>query len=64
MDREEEEVESCGAWREGGKGNGVAVRARVWGGQTCGEEGAPPPAVVLSTQVEVAEQNGGLGTHN
>lgn len=27
-----------------------------------GEEGAPPPAVVLRAEVEVAEEDGGLGT--
>ena len=30
--------------------------------QTSGEEGTPPPAIVLSTEVEVAEENRGLGT--
>lgn len=33
-------------------------------GQTSGEEGAPPPAIVLSTQVEVAEEDGCLSTHH
>ena len=46
------------------RGEDIAVRERRPIGQTCREEGAPPPAVVLSTKVEIAEQNGGLGTHD
>lgn len=33
-------------------------------GQTSREEGAPPPAVVLGTQVEVAQEDGCLCTHH
>lgn len=33
-------------------------------GQTSGEEGAPPPAIVLGTQVEVAEEDGCLCTYH
>lgn len=30
--------------------------------EAAGQEGTPPPVVVLSTKMEIAEQNGGLGT--
>lgn len=33
-------------------------------GQTSGEEGAPPPAIVLGTQVEIAEEDRCLCTHH
>ena len=35
----------------------------VEGSSSCGEEGTPPPAVVLSAEVEVAEEYRGLKTH-
>lgn len=31
---------------------------------SCGEEGSPPPAIVLRAKVEVAEEDGGLCTHH
>ena len=37
---------------------------QVEGSGACGEEGPPPPAVVLRAQVEVTEEHGGLGTHH
>lgn len=31
---------------------------------TSGEEGAPPPSVVLRAEVKVAQEDGGLSTHH
>ena len=37
---------------------------QVEGRCASGEEGPPPPAVVLGAQVEVAEENGSLSAHH
>ena len=34
----------------------------VEGRGACGEEGPPPPTIILGAEVEVAEEDGGLGT--
>lgn len=34
----------------------------IEGSGACGEEGPPPPAIVLRAEVKVAEEDGGLGT--
>ena len=36
----------------------------VESGSPSGKEGPPPPSVVLSTEMEVAEEDRGLGTHH
>lgn len=38
-----------------------AVAGQVEGREPAGQEAAPPPVVILSTEVEVAEEDGGLG---
>ena len=30
---------------------------------SCGEEGTPPSSIVLNAEMEVAEEDKGLGTH-
>lgn len=42
----------------------AAVDEEVPGGGARAEEGAPPPVVVLGAQVEVAQQDGGLGARD
>lgn len=40
------------------------VDEEIDGGETAGEEWTPLPVVVLCTQVEIAEEDGGFGTRD